>query len=363
MGALCVALVGLTQLVATAVAAQTPDAADPTLEGGALGAGDPAAVVPIIALVRSRGDQVIALRLAAELDALGYLVVEITGPAATRALVDLARIHDVDAFLRPTPSRTGIELLVLMPPGPDAQRPEAGMLEDVVSVGRRRHDDLLALRAVETLRARLLEVGLIAPPEVFEASEVAELEPEPGPLEPTKSESVDPWMWIELAPSYGGNTEMGFGPRMQVALRAEPTSVWSVSVLGNFALTSREVRRSVGEAEVTAHWLALATDVRLVQSAWAWDVGAGVGAVRLFVDGSAETPFEGRSTAVTTSLPFVRTAVHPELSPLLRLRLEVLAGWAMPRTVVGFLDQDAPWGRPELQASLVVSTAVPGLQR
>lgn len=332
-------------------------------DGEALSQENRPSAVPNIALVRSPGDQAIALRLAAELDALGYRVVEITGPATLSPLVELARDHDVDALLRSTPSRTGIELVVVLPAGLDAERPEGGLIEDVVSVGHRRHDDLLALRAVETLRARLLEVGLIALPEVFEPPEVAE------PLAPPVFEPEMPvatpeaWLWLEVAPSYGGNVAMGFGPRLQLAVRAEPASAWSVSVIGNVALRAHEVQGDTGEATVTAHWLALATDARLIQSSWAWDVGAGAGAVRLAVEGRAEDPYEGRSTRALTVLPFLRTAVHPEVSPLLRVRLEILAGWAMPGTVVGFLDQDVPWGSPELQAGLVVSTAVPGLVR
>lgn len=318
---------------------------------------------PVIALVRSRGDRAIALRLAAELDALGYRVVEITGPATLRPLVELAHTHDVDALLRPTPSRTGIELVVMLPAGLDAERPAGGWIEDVVSVGHRRHDDLLALRAVETLRARLLEVGLIEPPQVFEPPQIVEpvapiIEPEAPPE--TNPEAV---FWLEVAPSYGGNVPMGFGPRLQLALRAEPASAWSVSLLGNAALSPHEVRRGVGEARVTAHWLALAVDARMLRSSWAWDIGAGVGTVRLAVEGHAQDPYEGRSTRALTLLPFLRTAVHPDVSPRLRVRLEALAGWAMPRTVVGFVDQEARWGSPELQASLVVSTAVPGVTR
>lgn len=338
---------------------------DASLEGGPFPQEDLPSTVPVIALVRSRGDQAITLRLAAELDALGYRVVEITGPATLSPLVELARAHDVDALLRSTPSRTGIELVVLLPAGLDAERPEGELIEDVVSVGHRRHDDLLALRAVETLRARLLEVGLIAPREVFEPPEV--VEPVPPAIEPeipvANRAIPEAWLWLEVAPSYGGNVEMGFGPRLQLAVRAEPAAAWSVSVIGNVALSARDVRRGMGEATVTAHWLALATDARLLQSSWSWDVGAGVGAVRLEVKGRAEDPYEGRSTRALTLLPFLRTAVHPEVSRRLRVRLEVLAGWAVPRTVVGFLDEDVPWGSPELQASLVVGTAVPGLVR
>src|SRR5690606_5394751 len=118
----------LAQLVPSAAFAGAP-ALEPAAvhrDGEALSQENRPSAVPNIALVRSPGDQAIALRLAAELDALGYRVVEITGPATLSPLVELARDHDVDALLRSTPSRTGIELVVVLPAGLDAERPEGG---------------------------------------------------------------------------------------------------------------------------------------------------------------------------------------------------------------------------------------------
>src|SRR5690606_6312526 len=97
----------------------------------ALAAAEPAERVgappaqPVLAVVRTRGDQVSAQRLTAELAALGYRVVEITGLEAVRPLAMIARERGMDALLRATPSRTGIELVVLGQPGGAAEdRPE-----------------------------------------------------------------------------------------------------------------------------------------------------------------------------------------------------------------------------------------------
>lgn len=322
---------------------------------------------PTVALVRSRGDHVIAMRLAAELDALGYHVVEVTGRDAARPLTELAARGEADALLRATPSRTGIELVIAV------RRSEAGapqMLEDLVSVGRRRHDDLLALRAVEALRARLLEMGVVLP-ETFDAPEVAPLEEPgwfPGSSEPALAEARPvPLLWLELAPTFGGDFEIGMAPRAQLALRLEPTDFWSVGVIGNFALRPQDVsvESAAGEAvaEATAEWFGAALDARLVDTSWVVDLGAGAALVRLRADGRAEAPFEGRSPTALTTLPFLRLGVHPELSSVLRLRVESLVGFAAPRAIVGLADEELRWGAPYWQTSLVFAVAVPGIER
>lgn len=316
---------------------------------------------PQIALVRRRGDQVIARRLLAELGALDYEVVEVSGPEAARPLVDIARFRGFDALLRATPSRTGIELVVVLPePAPEAQAP---VLEDVVSVAGGRRDDLLALRAVEALRARLLEAGWISAPEIYHAPELPP--PEPPALSVTEPEPTpqEPWMWIEVAPAVGGDPVFGWAPRGQLALRLEAAGIWSMSLIASapFAATRRET--ASGAADVTALWVGSAVDARLTAAGWNWELGAGLAWARLGVQGRALPPYEGRTESVTSALPFLRAATYPELSRFVRLRLELLGGVAVPRTVVGFAGVDERWGAPYVQASLGLGWAVPGLSR
>lgn len=323
--------------------------------------------VPVIALVRSRGDHVIAMRLAAELDALGYRVVEVAGLDAARPLTELAARGEADALLRAAPSRTGIELVIVV------RRPAAGaarMVEDLVSVGRRRHDDLLALRAVEALRARLLEMGVVSP-ESFGVPEVTPLEEAewfPGSSEPASTEARPvPLLWLELAPTFGGDFEIGMAPRAQLALRLEPTDVWSIGVIGNFALRPQDVSvesaTAAATAAATAEWFGAAVDARLMDTSWVVDLGVGAALVRLRADGRAESPYEGRSPTALTTLPFLRLGVHPELSSVLRLRVESLVGFAAPRAIIGLADEELRWGAPYWQTSLVFAVAVPGIER
>jgi hypothetical protein len=319
---------------------------------------------PKIALVRRRGDQVIAQRLLAELGALGYQVLEVSGPEAARPLVDIAQFRGFDALLRATPSRTGIELVVLLPDA--APGAELSVLEDVVSLSGGRRDDLLALRAVEALRARLLEAGWITAPEIYHAPELPPPEPDAVSVAQAahQPDSARPGsrLWFEVAPAVAGDPAFGWAPRGQLAVRLEGAGLWSMSLIGNVPFAAARLETERGAAEVSTLWVGAAIDARLATAGWNFEVGAGLAGARLAVEGQARAPYAGRAESVTSALPFLRLATYPELSKSVRLRLELLGGFAVPRTVIGIAGADERWGAPYLQGSLGFGWAIPGVE-
>src|SRR5688572_3122807 len=130
-----------------------------------------------IAVARTAGDQRITNRVNAELSALGFDVelVPETRSTEPRSLRQIAVEHGAVAGLRASPSKTGIELWIVNPNTGDTA------YEEVVTV-KSRNDELLALRSVEVLRARLLKLGVLssAPP----APVAEESPPEPISLAP-----------------------------------------------------------------------------------------------------------------------------------------------------------------------------------
>src|SRR5690606_38478491 len=119
----------------------------------------PAAAAPSrqvrIVLIRAAGDERLALRLRAELMALGWEVVELEsgGPPP----VPTSGGHRGLAALRVSPSGNQLELWIDRGEGVHNATPESIPIEDLPS------DEARAVRAAEVLRARLIELDLVEP--------------------------------------------------------------------------------------------------------------------------------------------------------------------------------------------------------
>jgi hypothetical protein len=151
----------------------------------ALGAGQGHADVPagaaIVLVVAAPEDAALARRLAAELAGLRFRAVEVVAPpgaAARRPLEELARSRGAIAAIRVVPLDGAVEVWIA-----DRVTGKTVLREVLASGGADERDMLVSLRAVELLRASLLELGAPhAPPgEVSADALPPEMRPLPGP--------------------------------------------------------------------------------------------------------------------------------------------------------------------------------------
>ncbi len=289
-----------------------------------------------VLLVRTHGDAVIAGRLRAELGALGWKVSEISKPR-TRTLQQLEKLGremEATAAMRATPSKTGIELWILDP------RTSRTAFEDLVSVGISRNDELLALRAVEVLRARLLKLGVperepeSPPPQAFPKLAL------PPPLEPAKPAPTPPLLWLDLSAA-GNASAGGIGPLAQIelGLRLEPDPAWGLSAFAALPVIETRLENAQGEADVNLTLIGAHLDVSFVRGPVSLALGAGAAAALLHLEGRAAAPFTGRERRLVTAAPIASLMLRSQVTAAMRLRLGVMSGFALPRVVVRFDDR------------------------
>lgn len=336
-------------------------------------------------IVRSAGDDAIIARVRSELSASAFELVELEASSsnARAALAQVAAAHDAGAALRvraassrPTEAaRLSVELW-------SASNDDAAGALDVITVpdGETHAAEVLAVRVVETLRARSLGLVLAQPallvapkpePEAQEtegpedvardAEQAAEEELEPEALEPAERAAAPVRaLWLELAPSLllssGG---LGSQIGALLALRLDASQLLSISVFGAAPLWRAELVAAEGQANVSTWLLGAAIDAQLRWQAWALCAGAGIASVLTAMSGSAEPPFEGNDELLTSAAPLLRAALQLELAPWLRISARGMLGLAVPRVSTRFEEREvARWGQPFALLSIGVELAL-----
>lgn len=319
-----------------------------------------------VVLVRTPGDDALVARIHSELSASGFDVLEVSAaaPNARGELAQLAAEHGAYAALRVAPPRRraspAIELW-----SASADAATAGALDMIaVSEGELQSAEVLALRVVETLRARSL--GFVAgrpPPPAAVPKPEAEVEPEAevGPEADAEAEvDLDASdqeapaterprsLWLELAPSLvlgpgGLPPEVG----ALLALRLDASSLLSISLFGVAPVWRAELTAEEGRANVATWLLGAALDAQLRWHALSISAGAGIAAALTNMSGSAAPPFEGDDELVTSAAPMLRVALHVELATWLRIGARGMLGFSVPEVSTRFEERVvARWGRP-----------------
>ena len=310
-----------------------------------------------IAVAVASDDLRIAGRVNAELSALGFEVelIEEAPSIEPQTLRQLAASRGAVAGLRASPSKTGIELWVADP------NTGGTAFEEVVTVETGRNDELLALRAVEVLRARLLKLGVVTRP----APAPVEPAPNPNPLRDsppvnTPEPLAEPLLWADLGVAYvhqpGALTNY---ESLRIGIVVSPFPRWSLSAFGVLPLQETQVSSEVGSASMDATLFALAADGHLSEAWFRGSLGAGAALAMLDVQGRADYPFQGQRERLFSSLPFVRAGVAAALAQRLMLSAEVLAGLSIPGTIIRLdREETASWGRPLVMGTLSLQLGV-----
>lgn len=313
-----------------------------------------------IVLLRVQGDAHVARRLRAELMALGWAVREVTaeqaGPGRSPiAMGDVVESLGALAVMRAKPEVAEVELWVVHPPSSSV---DPALLHDSVGAAA---DDVLAVLAVEALRAKLLRLGVVSP----------DTPPPPVPAAPPP-EPPEHLLWLSAAPallvSPGG---MGVTPQALLGVNAMMSQRWSAGLwaslpLGRTMLDAAGLERWNGawvDASVTQYGARVS--YRPLRSG-AWDASIGLGATltTIALEAHAEAPWWGTEETLFAAGPMLAGDLSYQLWSGLRLGAQLLVGSVFPRPVLEF-DQTsvASWGRPFAAVGLGVSLALPGVYR
>ncbi len=355
---------------------------------------------PRILLLVDDQAEALKVRLQAELAALGFLVVVADEPMLVTSRENLelaARKADAVAALRVRPSTRGVEVWVT-----DRVTGKTVLREVVLSDASSSHAEqaaLVSVGAVELLRASLLEVesklpsrGEIETPAAMRALARDTLAgaqlpavstpvptPVPAPIPPAflprpatavLGPSPESPVWVRRLPGpplgfahpsaisrwwisggVGALVSSGAGASPNVLLGVSWLPVEHFDVGLDFVLPTWPsfVDDGQDQSAVRVSLFGLGADVVFLErtSTFNAQLGVGVAAAWLNLDGTTVPPNIGRAANLVTALPYLRARAHYRTSPATRLVLDTRVGVAWPRPVIRFAGREvASWGRP-----------------
>jgi hypothetical protein len=341
-----------------------------------LAAGIATATENAVVVVEGAYDDPVAQRLVLELRSSGFIVR--TEPEHGSP----EKSEQSGAVLRVTPEET-VEVWIVDP----ATR-RAVKLETVrVEPRRAEHARFVAVRTVETLRARLEAVGRAEPPDAETdstlpgaAREVAPAPqaPAPAPMpsapstvrsreaptspspvrsaKETSAPAVRARFGVDAAPQLLFNPgEIPAALDLTVGARWMPVRALAVRALAALPLTTPDITGAAGTASCAAWMGGAAVDWRFFDTAnWGASVGAGMSAAWLITRGSAIAPLVSARGEAVSALPFLTAEAARSLgTPRLRLEMAGFLGFALPEVEIRFAGREvAAWGRPLMGLSL-----------
>ncbi|WP_437529062.1 hypothetical protein WME79_47005 [Sorangium sp. So ce726] len=325
----------------------------------------------------------VTARLLDELVALG-LIVEVEG--GTQAdLPALARARSARAALRVDRARRAVEIWDAG--SPSVVRVEAHPGEPGGEAAG------LALRAVELLRGRLIEVPSPRAAAPAAAAPAAAALPAAAPVPAASSAAAStraaPRIPSEApAPGASRASRADATPdrRAPIGLHAGPSLVlqpgsamspegaamggarWRLTdridgeILAVVPLVPATVDSPTGRARLSTVVVGADASIGLLapQLPIFMRAGAGAGAGFLTYDGQASTgDVRGRAGITPYALPFVRWDIGWNFHPVLTLRAHALSGIAAPRPVIRLSGRsDVPFGRPLLTLALLLEAGI-----
>ncbi|HET9934784.1 MAG TPA: hypothetical protein VFQ35_28965, partial [Polyangiaceae bacterium] len=320
-----------------------------------------------VAVVSVDTDRALLTRIGAEIGALGWRVK--TPPARPDlALAQIAKRAQTLAVLRIASRGEGIELWVA--PEVDAEAHSEWIELD------RRHPEVGVLRAIESLRARFVELGI--EPEAAPAEDPSAADGEPLASEPgsklnaaesarshaalqeegafeTEPPSSLPPRGVELGLGAGAlyaSRAASLESKLALAIRIVPDPHFVTSLEAWLPLSEVNVASGERSAALRSTLFGATGEYRgrLGRLRWGAGLGCGLGVVQL--RGHSSEGFVGLSKTLYAAVPWVRFQSEFPLSPRFALRLQATAGIARPRPVVQLGDVVGDyWGQPMLSAT------------
>ncbi|WP_441292540.1 hypothetical protein ACSRUE_21020 [Sorangium sp. KYC3313] len=308
-----------------------------------------------IAVLCAPGDR-FGLRIVAEIESLGFRAERLdpaAEPASRASLEASAREVGAIAAIRAVPSERGVEIWIA-----DRVTGKTVLREMADGGGTPDSDAALALRAVELLRASLLEAGLPAPPpgEVPATREIREkLRVRAPDTPPAPAQRPSPALRLSLAPgallSPGG---FGAAVSIDVGLSWLPSEHAGAIAFAAIPVSAHQVERSQGTAELSVLLAGGGARFQLAprDSPWTASADLGFSAVLLWSTGVASKGFRSSASAAVTASPFAGVGLSFALTPTFRLRADALASVLVEGVSVRFVEREtATWGKPFILSS------------
>jgi hypothetical protein len=325
----------------------------------------------VILIVRTPGDDGVMTRLRAELMSSDWRVLEIRldERQAPLPLATIAEQQRAGAAVRVDVRNGAVELWIAQPGG--------AIQESLAAPDARAHDQVLALRTAEALRARGLLLEPLARPEPEAEPEsrggaspverVAQRAPvaTPAAIEDRGVARAAPSrldrsrLWLGLGPGIAlspGGLDSGIvgwpGVRLELGR-------WSFSAFGVLPVTRAEVSGSEGRARVATWLVGTATEIE-----WARSLvvgvrsGLGLGASATTMSGEPAAGYRGVDDSVFAVAGFLRSSITLVLGPSFRVGPLGLVGATVPSARVAFGGREAArWGQPFVVLGLMVEAA------
>jgi hypothetical protein len=217
-------------------------------------------------------------------------------------------------------------------------------------------DAALALRAVELLRASLLEVALPTPPrgevpvppEIRERLSIPTPEP-PAPPAPPAAPAVPVF---RIAIGLGATASPGgLGPAaaLDFGVAWMPTDHIGAAFFAVIPLSRPSVDGSPGTADFAAGLGGIGARFQLTErtSRWAPTIDAGLAIVGLASTGVANRGFTGGSAFAVTVAPYLRFGLAFAPTPRFRVRADLLGAVTAQSVSLDLAAREAAsWGRP-----------------
>lgn len=311
---------------------------------------------PRIAVVHeSSADENAIGRLRAELTTLGLEVVDVKREPGSGGEPPDAAARELGAFaaVRVVPGTGGVEVWI-------ADRGTgATILREFVVAPRSTFDDVVALQAVELLRAKLAELGL--PPKSVVASAppapvAATTRARPPPQSDEHHLLLQAGPGIMTSPGGLGATAGAFASVRWRATRAFGLDAWTF-----LPISSAGIETELGSASVRPYVFGIDAAVWLLPRGESWQlvVAGGIGVAHLVIDGRAQPPLLSRTETSTVALPFARLSAERRLSARFGLGLDGIVGVSTPKPIIRFDGREvADWGRPVVAGVLVFDLAL-----
>jgi len=314
----------------------------------------------VVAVAYDGEESPLVRRVGAELEALGFGVVTVRLPMGELphdGLVEAARGVGAEAAIRIVAEEGRISVWLA-----DLEAGKVTLRE--VAVDEADPDDsTIALEAVELTRVGLME--LVEP---------GEADPSPGEETPSQLEEEPASIPLETEKVHGARVSLELGPSVAaagfdsppvldvyLAVVLRPVPLLGIELVGFVPLTSSGVEAPSGSTDV--HFGVVGGGMRLTFSSetgfLAGGFGAGFGAVFFKTSGRANEGYDGSEDLVATGAPYLRSGISIGLARRLRLRLDVLAGFALASTEVRMDEETrASFGRPFLSGILALEVLV-----
>ncbi|APR87555.1 Flagellar hook-length control protein FliK [Minicystis rosea] len=295
-----------------------------------------------VVLLGPSADHPLVVRLRRELELVGIEVTLVIG-AEHRDLARTAHDHHAAAAVAVEASPPAVVLWT-----DPAQHPTSDRGAEIRVESGAGDPQLLALRAVETLRERLLP----APPPEARASaappaSAAPTTPPPTSPPPLSSEGRGPSAFVggAVLASPGG---VSVTPHVWLGLRWAPVERVDLELIGFLPTTAATVSASEGSMHLRAGAVGAGATARFGDPRGLFAAaGAGFGALVSAYGGEAEAPWRAVSGVRASLFPYAHAAAGVWLARHFALRADLLCGFALPQPVLVIANRHlATFGDP-----------------